>query len=103
MVSLFNFKSNVTEFDITLFQTPKYGDDKGYKAVYRLLVPAKSHEDALDKTFRKFNIPDTMPPDYEARYVATGDIILIDEGKRGQTYYQLQSGGWVKVNRIHVR
>lgn len=103
MVSVFKFKSKVSEYDVTLFQTPKFGEEKGYRPVYRLVIRAKDHDDVLYQTFRKFNIPDTMPSDYNARYVGTGDIILIDEGKKGQTYYRLQPGGWVKINRIHVR
>jgi len=103
MVSVFKFKNKVSEYDVTIFQTPNYRDEKGYRAVYRLLVEAKNHEQALYENFRTFNIPDAMPDDYDARYLGTGDIVLIDEGKRGQTYYQLQPGGWVKINRIHVR
>lgn len=104
MVSvLFKLNNKVTEFDITIFQTPQFGDEKGYKPVYRLMIPAKNHEDALYQTFRKFNIPDIIPKDYKARYIGTGDIILIDEGKKGQVYYQLQPGGWKKINRIQVR
>jgi hypothetical protein len=104
MVSaLLKLKSKVTEFDVTIFQTPHFGETKGYKPVYRYIVSAKNHADALNKTFRTFNIPDTIPNDYEARYIGTGDIVLIDEGKKGQSYYQLQPGGWKKVHRIHVR
>jgi len=103
MVPVLFKKNKLIEYDVTIFQTPKFGDGKGYKAVYRLMIPAKNHEDALYQTFRKFNIPDIIPEDYSARYIGTGDIILIDEGKRGQSYYQLQPGGWTKINRIHVR
>ncbi|MET1176245.1 hypothetical protein ABWU89_31990, partial [Paenibacillus amylolyticus] len=35
-----------------------------------------------------------------ARFLATGDIVLIDEGRRGITYYKLLSTGWGKINRI---
>ncbi|MDF2791898.1 MAG: hypothetical protein K0S80_5000, partial [Neobacillus sp.] len=26
-----------------------------------------------------------------------------DEGRGGQHYYQLKSGGWQTINRIHIR
>lgn len=35
--------------------------------------------------------------------MATGDVILIDEGKRGKTYYKLLSTGWSKINRLIVQ
>ena len=35
--------------------------------------------------------------------MGTGDIVFIDEGRKGQIYYQLKSGGWEKVNRISVQ
>ncbi|MRX72896.1 hypothetical protein GJU40_12170 [Bacillus lacus] len=90
-------------YDVTIFQTQHYGQNKGYQQVYRLDISGRNHQDVADKVFKRFNVSDTMPNDYCARYVATGDIILIDEGKRGQNYYKLQSGGWEKINRIHVR
>jgi hypothetical protein len=34
--------------------------------------------------------------------MGTGDIVLIDEGRKGQTYYRLCSGGWKPVERQRV-
>ncbi len=89
-------------FDITLFQTPDFGNTKGYKIVYRTSVLGKSHDDALYEVFRKFNVPDTMPSDYKGRFVTTGDIIFIDEGRRGHHYYRLEPDGWMEISRIHI-
>jgi len=91
------------EYDVTIFQTPKYRQRKGYTQVYRYNVHGDSHYDCLEKTFKKFNVPDRIPTDYLGRFIATGDIIFIDEGLKGQYYYQLQTGGWKEVNRINVR
>ncbi len=89
-------------YDITIFQTPNYGEDKGYKKVYRLTLEANSHEDVLYQTFRIFNVPDLIPKDYKGRYIASRDIIFIDEGRRGHYYYRLQPHGWKRVNRILI-
>jgi YodL-like len=91
------------EYDVTIFQTPVFRQVKGYQQVYRLHVEGMSHSECLYKVFSRFNIPDLIPTDFEGRFIGTGDIIFIDEGRKGQIYYQLKSGGWEKVNRMHVR
>ncbi|MCD7033497.1 YodL domain-containing protein [Metabacillus sp. GX 13764] len=93
----------LTEFDVTIFQTPEAGGKKGYRQVYRCHVNAKNHREVLDKTFSLFNVADTLPNDYQSRFISTGDILLIDEGRKGQTYYKLFSDGWKPINRILVR
>lgn len=93
----------LAEYDITIFQTPQARISKGYKQVYRYHIKAKNHLEALEKTFKLFNVADTLPKDYQSRYIATGDILLIDEGRKGQTYYKLFSDGWKPINRVHVR
>lgn len=96
-------KIRVKEYDATIFQTPSFRERKGYKPVYRISVQAESHADCLDKVFGKFNVPDRIPFDFSGRFISTGDIIYIDEGLRGQHYYQLLPGGWKKINRILIR
>lgn len=100
---LFTVKKRCQNYDITIFQTPKFGEEKGYEQVYRLNIKASGHNEALQHVFCMFNVSDRVPDDYEARFISTGDILLIDEVKRGQTYYKLLSGGWTKINRVHVR
>lgn len=90
-------------FDVTIFQTPKFRQKKGYRKVYQTEIDGKNHEECLYNVFRTFNIADCIPSDYEGRFIATGDIILIDEGKLGKSYYKLIPGGWERINRIHVR
>ncbi|PLR78377.1 hypothetical protein CU633_05175 [Bacillus sp. V3-13] len=90
-------------YDITVFQTPQFRQDRGYTQVYRLAIKAEGHQDCFEKVFKLFNVPDTIPADYKGRFMSTGDIILIDEGLRGHHYYQLKAGGWTKINRIQVR
>lgn len=90
-------------FDVTLYQTPEFRQTKGYKEVYRLPIEETNHLDCLEELFKQFNVSDRMPNDYFGRYIGTGDIVLIDEGRSGQQYYQLKPGGWVKVNRIKIR
>ncbi|MBU7593165.1 YodL domain-containing protein [Metabacillus halosaccharovorans] len=96
-------KKRITSYDVTIFQTPKFGEKKGYQDVYRFVMEGNNHKDALQKVFQTFNVTDRMPNDYQARYLSTGDIVLIDEGKKGQFYYKLNPQGWNKINRIHVR
>ena len=91
------------EYDVTIFQTPQYRERKGYKQVYRFNIKGNSHNDCLHKVFTKFNVPDRMPSDYNGRFITTGDIVFIDEDLKGQYYYQLQTGGWKEINRIHIR
>ncbi|EZP76873.1 hypothetical protein H839_09763 [Parageobacillus genomosp. 1] len=89
-------------YDVTIFQTPHFGQTKGYRQVYRLTVKASSHHEALSYLYRMFNVADLMPEDYHARFMGTGDIVLIDEGIKGQVYYRLCPEGWRKINRLHV-
>lgn len=91
------------DYDITIFQTPRFKEKKGFKQVYRMTVKGQSHQDCLEHIFAMFNVPDSIPTDYKGRFITTGDIVYIDEGLRGQCYYQLQTGGWTEINRVHIR
>jgi hypothetical protein len=91
------------QYDVTIFQTPKYREKKGYRQVYRTSIFANNREDCLEETFSRFNVTDRIPTNYQGRFLSTGDIILIDEGRGGQYYYQLQPGGWQPISRIHIR
>jgi hypothetical protein len=102
MIRAMTKKANV-QFDVTIFQTPKYRESKGYKQVYRTTVFANSRETCLETTFSRFNVTDLIPANYQGRFLSTGDIVLIDEGRGGQYYYQLKPGGWQTINRIHIR
>ncbi|MGX1445882.1 YodL domain-containing protein [Cytobacillus horneckiae] len=95
--------SRKKEYDVTIFQTPVFRENKGYRQVYRLSIKWMNHEECLTSVFSQFNVPDRMPCDFSGRFLSTGDILYIDEGRRGQFYYQLKSGGWKKINRIHIR
>ncbi|WP_026585230.1 YodL domain-containing protein [Bacillus sp. J33] len=91
------------EYDVTIFQTPGFREKKGFQQVYRLNVEGSTHEECLDSVFRRFNVLDRIPVDFNGRFISTGDILYIDEGRRGQYYYQLKPGGWEEINRIHIR
>lgn len=93
-------KKGLIEYDVTIFQTPRRLEQKGHKQVYRTMIQAASREQCLQETFRRFNVTDRIPANYKGRFLATGDIILIDEGRSGQYYYQLKPGGWIPINRI---
>ncbi|WP_157406095.1 YodL domain-containing protein [Neobacillus drentensis] len=88
------------QYDVTIFQTPKYRENKGHSEVYRTTIPANSREQCLAETFSRFNVTDRIPANYQGRFLSTGDIVLIDEGRGGQHYYQLKPGGWFPINRI---
>ncbi|MCM3724242.1 YodL domain-containing protein [Neobacillus cucumis] len=96
-------KKACNSYDVTIFQTPRYRERRGYKEVYRTTIPASSRKQCLHETFSRFNVTDRIPANYRGRFMSTGDIILIDEGRGGQYYYQLKSGGWDLVNRINIR
>jgi hypothetical protein len=89
-------------YDVTIFQTPKYRENKGHKAIYRTTITAADRDLCLQETFSRFNVTDRIPVNYKGRFLSTGDIILIDEGRGGQYYYQLKPGGWIPINRIHL-
>lgn len=93
-------KKACTQYDVTIFQTPRHRENKGFKEVYRTPIPANSREQCLQETFSRFNVTDRIPANYQGRFLSTGDIILIDEGRGGQHYYQLKLGGWFPINRI---
>jgi hypothetical protein len=102
MIKAITRRANI-QYDVTIFQTPKYREYKGYKQVYRIFIRAGNHEGCLQETFSLFNVTDRIPSNYQGRFLSTGDIILIDEGRGGQHYYQLKPGGWQTVNRIQIR
>jgi YodL-like len=95
-------RSRKKEYDVTIFQTPIFKQKKGFEQVYRLQVEGLSHDECLYEVFSRFNIADRMPADFAGRFIGTGDILFIDEGRKGQFYYQLKPGGWQKINRIQV-
>ena len=88
------------QYDVTIFQTPRYREHKGHKEVFRTMVPASSRKKCLEETFSRFNVTDRIPANYKGRFLSTGDIVLIDEGRGGQHYYQLKPGGRFPINRI---
>jgi hypothetical protein len=90
-------------YDITLLQTPRIGQKKGYRSVYRLNVDATCHDEAMYEVFRRFNVKELMPQDTDARFIRTWDILFFDEGLNGMTYYQLHPEGWKQIGRVHVR
>jgi hypothetical protein len=102
MINAITRRANI-QYDVTIFQTPKYREYKGYQQVYRTFIRAGNHESCLEETFSLFNVTDRIPSNYKGRFLSTGDIILIDEGRGGQHYYQLKAGGWQPINRIHIR
>ncbi len=93
-------KRGKIQYDVTIFQTPKQREKKGHQPVYRLNIPAESRDHCLQETFSRFNVMDRIPANYKGRFLSTGDIILIDEGRSGKHYYQLQPGGWFPIKRI---
>jgi hypothetical protein len=95
-------KRACVQYDVTIFQTPKRRENKGHMAVYRTTVKAVNRENCLKETFSIFNVTDRIPENYKGRFLSTGDIIFIDEGRGGQYYYQLKPGGWVPINRINL-
>ena len=90
------------EYEIAIFQTGHPRDKKGYKVVYQGQIDGDNHTDVINKLFRKFNIRDLIPENYKGRTISSGDIIMISDNYEKKSYYQLQSGGWAAVNRIHV-
>lgn len=93
-------KRTEIQYDVTIFQTPKQRERKGHKQVFRTTIGAHNRDHCLQETFSTFNVSDRIPPSYKGRFVSTGDIVLIDEGRGGQYYYQLKPGGWIPINRI---
>lgn len=93
-------KRTEIQYDVTIFQTPKHRERKGHKQVFRTIIEAHNRDHCLEETFSTFNVTDRIPSNYKGRFVSTGDIVLIDEGRGGQFYYQLRPGGWIPINRI---
>ncbi|CAG9621954.1 hypothetical protein [Sutcliffiella rhizosphaerae] len=91
------------DYDVTIMQTPNYGESKGYVPVFRLTIEGGSHAEVVNKIYKKFNVTDSIPKAYSGRFIATGDIIMIDEGTLGISYYRLEFGGWKKINRVAIR
>jgi hypothetical protein len=97
------YTEKYNEYDVTIFQTPQFGQKKGYRQVYRFFIHSTDHETLISQVFRMFNVQDLVPKDYRGRYLGTGDIVFIDEGRNGHYYYQLQTGGWRQIHRVHLR
>lgn len=90
------------EYEIAIFQTEHPRDKKGYKLVYQGQIDGDNHTDVINKLFKKFNIRDMIPENYQGRTISSGDIIMIGDKYEKKSYYQLQSGGWAIVNRLYV-
>jgi hypothetical protein len=60
-------KRACVKYDVTIFQTPKYRENKGYKAVYRTHIPANNRENCLEVTFSCFNVTDRIPENYKIK------------------------------------
>ncbi|MEC2049680.1 hypothetical protein P9F17_00005, partial [Bacillus amyloliquefaciens] len=43
LLSLPVFKKKTCAYDVTIFQTPRYGEKKGYRVVYRTELAADNH------------------------------------------------------------
>lgn len=50
--------------------------------MYRTKIGGRTHLDVLEKAFSTFNVHDTVPSDYNARFMTTGDIVVIDDKKK---------------------
>jgi hypothetical protein len=98
---LYRIKKKI--YDVTIFQTPEFRQKKGFQQVYRMEIEGGTHQECLNNVFKQFNVSDCIPNDYPGRFIGTGDIVYIDEGRQGQYYYQLKPGGWININRIQVR
>lgn len=90
-------------YDVTVFQTPRYGQKRGYRQIYRNLLIGQDHFDVMYEVFRTLNVRELLPKEYSARLMTTGDIVFIDEGRKGHFYYQLQPGGFNPIHRLHIR
>ncbi|WP_044731271.1 hypothetical protein [Geobacillus kaustophilus] len=90
-------------YEAVVFQTPRFGETKGYRQVCRMTVTAAGHDEVLAVLYRMFNVADLMPKNCQARFMRTGDVVLIDEGRKGQTYYRLCPDGWKQVERQLIR
>ncbi|GLF82130.1 hypothetical protein ABE33_08430 [Bacillus safensis] len=94
------FQKKPSAFHLTIYQTPEYGAASGHQPVYRTKIGGRTHLDVLEKAFSTFNVHDTVPNDYNARFITTGDIVVIDDKKKGKCYYQLSPAGWKRSERL---
>ncbi|MBL4985966.1 hypothetical protein [Bacillus safensis] len=94
------FQKKPSSFHLTIYQTPEYGAASGHQPVYRTKIGGRTHLDVLEKAFSTFNVHDTVPNDYNARFITTGDIVVIDDKKKGKCYYQLSPAGWKRSERL---
>ncbi|QPC46607.1 YodL domain-containing protein [Mangrovibacillus cuniculi] len=96
------FSLKESDFDVTVFQSPRYGVRSDYRQVYRGVMTSSSSEDVLETIYRRLNVKDTLPSKYNGRYINLGDIVFIDKGLEGHEYYQLQHEGWEKIPRLRL-
>lgn len=94
------FQKKPSAYRLTIYQTPAYGDVNGHQPVYETKIGGRTHLDVLEKAFSTFNVHDTVPNDYNARFMTTGDIVVIDDRKKGKCYYQLFPTGWKRSERL---
>ncbi|MCW4358794.1 hypothetical protein K3L72_13510 [Bacillus altitudinis] len=94
------FQKKPSAYNLTIYQTPEYGAESGHQPVYRTKIGGRTHLDVLEKAFSTFNVQDTVPNDYNARFITTGDIVVIDDQKKGKCYYQLFPAGWKRSERL---
>jgi hypothetical protein len=63
MIKAITRRANI-QYDVTIFQTPKYREYKGYKQVFRTFIRAGNHENCLEETFSLFNVTDRLEISY---------------------------------------
>lgn len=96
------FSIEESDFDVTVFQSPRYGVRSNYRQVFRGVIRSSSSENVLETIYRRLNVKDTLPSSYSGRYVNLGDIVFIDRGLDGHEYYQLQHEGWEVIPRLRL-
>ncbi|AST91770.1 MULTISPECIES: YodL domain-containing protein [Sutcliffiella] len=96
------YKKDIGKYDVTILQTPNIGENKGYVPIYRVNIEGRTHTEVIQTVFSTFNVRERIPHNYRGRFISTGDIVLIDEGFKGKTYYRLSTNGWKELNRVMI-
>lgn len=106
MMNIFNVMPMTTEVDVTIYQTLEFGMTSGYRPVCMLEeMPMGADAYGVDVLLNHlFTHSDTLPMTGNARSISMGDVVEIDRGLLGSTFYLLspQHDAWVTIDRALV-
>ncbi len=102
MLNVFNVVPATQEVTVIIHQTPQFGMTTGYLPVGTMEdMPLGQGANGVDVLLNwLFFHSDTLPMDAGARSLSHGDVVQLDKGVMGSTYYILSThhDAWITID-----